>query len=175
MQVANTSIIDKHYCIAIWLSKRQDQKLLTLYSHSLLSRSSDRVTSIFAHDSSQYCEYALKPFHGSVMVQNVRPEIEDAPLILISRTGQWVCCSPIYLQRLPIQPLGKDVPIQPFDCHKSKSKKHWCSIHAYLQEILTHIVCSTFVHKMHTAIVHSKYIVSVYNHLHPNASRSLSF
>ena len=51
----------------------------------------------------------------------------------------------------------------------------WHSIDAHDKDILTVNGCSTNEHKMQTVFIDSQYIVSMYQDMHPNALRPLSF
>jgi len=46
------------------------------------------VVGPFAHKGCQYCHYGLMLSCSPVIIQNVRPEIINAQLTLISRMGQ---------------------------------------------------------------------------------------
>jgi len=80
----------------------QDQKLLTLRWRSFLGGGSDMVVGIFAHNAGQYCHYGLMLSRSLVIIQDARPEISDAPLTLISRTGQRACRLLFYIESRPI-------------------------------------------------------------------------
>ena len=57
IMAANTSVIAWCSRKAVWLSKMQEQQLLTLHWHSFLSDSSDVDASIFGLQGSQYFDY----------------------------------------------------------------------------------------------------------------------
>jgi len=63
----------------------QDQKLLTLCWWSFLVGGSNIITCIFAHKGGRYIEYGLTPTYSALGVQDARPKIVDAPLMLIFR------------------------------------------------------------------------------------------
>jgi hypothetical protein len=46
------------------------------------------VVGIVAHKVGQYCHYGLMLSRSLVVIQDARPEISDAPLMLISWMGQ---------------------------------------------------------------------------------------
>jgi hypothetical protein len=56
------------------------------------------------------------PSHSPVIIQDVRPEIVDGPLTLISITGQGAYGLPFYLLSWSILLLWMDAPMQPGDC-----------------------------------------------------------
>jgi len=153
----------------------QDQKSLTLCRRSFLGGSSNIVTAIFAHKGGQYCNYVLMSLQSPVIIQDARHRIVDAPLTLICRMGQWACCFPVYVRCRPILPVWKDVTMQPFHCWKGETRTCWRSVDTQVNDILTVIGCSSFAHTMHIAIIDSQYIISMYNHFHPKASRPLCF
>jgi len=95
--VAYTIIMGYHHCTAIWLSKMQDQNLLTLHWWTFVGDSSNIVTSIFAHKRSQYCDYGVMPLHSPVIMQDARTKRVNALLTLISRMGQQASNFPVYL------------------------------------------------------------------------------
>jgi len=66
----------------------QDQKSLTLCGRSFSGGGSDIINNIFANNGSHCCDYGLKPSHIPVIIQDARPNIVDAPLMLISRIAQ---------------------------------------------------------------------------------------
>ena len=70
------------------LSKMEDKKLLMLHWRSFLGRGSNIVAGIYAHKCGRYCDYSLMLAHNPVIIEDARPEIGDAPLMLISRMGQ---------------------------------------------------------------------------------------
>ena len=119
------------------------------------------------------------PLHSPVIIQDVRQEIVDALLTLISMTGQGACGLPFYLlSRLKLL-LWMDATMQPCDCWIGMTINYWCSIDAHfwthLRDLLTVIGCSTISHKMHTAPIGSQYTVSMNWYLNPRSSRHLSF
>jgi len=129
----------------------QCQKSLTLHWRSFLGGSSDIVCRIFAYKGRQYYEYGWKPLHSTVIIQDVRPEIFDAPLTLISMMGQGACGFPFALLSLPILLLWMDATMQPGDCWMDMTINRWHSVDAHLwahlRDILTVIGCSTIVQK----------------------------
>jgi hypothetical protein len=56
------------------------------------------------------------PWHSPVVIQDVRPEIIDARLTLISMTGQGACGLVLFLQRQPQLLLSMDATMQPAVC-----------------------------------------------------------
>jgi hypothetical protein len=55
------------------------------------------------------------PLHSPVIIQDVRPEIVDALLTLISMTGQYACGLPFSLQSRKILLLWMGATMQPGD------------------------------------------------------------
>jgi len=106
-----------------------------------------------------------------MIIMNTWPKIVNVPLTLITWIRQWACYSPLYIQKCPILLLWKNIHIQPSDCQRGKTSNHWRSIDSHLKHLLTVNGCWTTVHTMHTAIIDSKYIVCMYNHLHSNTLR----
>ena len=157
----------------------QCQKWLTLHWYSFLGGSSIIVCSIVVHIGRQYYDYGKIPLHIPVIIHDVRPQIVDAPLTLISMPGQCACRFPFYLLRRPILRLWMDATMQPGDCWIGITINHWCSIEAYHwahhRDIVIVIPCSTIIQKMHTAFIGSQYTVSMYYHLNPRSSRHHSF
>lgn len=78
---------------------------------------------------------------------NTRTENWHAPLLLISRMGQPVCCFLIYLLRRPILSRWKDVTMQRFNCHMCTTENHWHTVDSHPKHILTVIVWSIIVYK----------------------------
>jgi len=119
------------------------------------------------------------PLHNPVIIQDARPEIVDAPLMLISMMGQGVCHLAFCLSKWPIHPVWMDVTMEPFDCWMGKTIYRWRSIDAqlwaHLRDILSVTGCSTIVQKMHIVFVGSQHTVSMYYHLNPRSLRHLSF
>ena len=119
------------------------------------------------------------PLHSPLNIQDVRPVIVDAPLTLISITGQGACGLPLYLLRRPILLFWLDTTIQTGDCWMGMTINRWRSIDAHLwahlRDILTVIGCLPIVQKMHTVSIGSQYTVSMYSHLNPRSSRYPSF
>jgi len=62
----------------------------------------DMVVRIFAHKGGQYCHYGLMLSRSLVIIQDARPEIGDAPLMLISQMRQRACRLPFHLESRPI-------------------------------------------------------------------------
>jgi len=119
------------------------------------------------------------PYHSRVIIQDVSPEIIDAPLTLITITGPAACGLPFSTISQPILHCWMDATMQPGDCWIDMSMNYWHSIdahlRAYLRYILTVIGCSTIVQIMHTASIDSQCTVSMYYHLNSKSSRHLSF
>jgi hypothetical protein len=118
------------------------------------------------------------PWHNPVIIQNVRPEIVDTPLMLISMMGHGACALPVYLLCLPKLHHWTDATVQPADCWICMAINRWRSsnshLWAHLRDILRVIGCSTIVHKMHTVSIGRQYSVAMYYHLNPRSSRQLS-
>jgi hypothetical protein len=121
-------------CTALELSMMQDQKSLTLRWRSFLEGGSDMVVGPFVHKCGQYCHYGLMLSCSLVIIQDVRPEISNTTLTLISRMGQRACHLQFYIQSRPITPLWIDVTMKPFDCRKDQTQivdtpltLRWCS------------------------------------------------
>jgi len=75
----------------------QEQKSFTLRWRSFLGGGSDIVAGLYAHKGSEHCDYGLILSRSPVIIQDARPEIRDAPLMLISTMGQPACGLPLYL------------------------------------------------------------------------------
>jgi len=80
---ADFTIMGQCRCIALWLSKMQAEKSLTL--HSLLGGSSNVVAGIFAYKVGQYSDYGSMPLHSPWIIQDARAKIVQALLTLIFR------------------------------------------------------------------------------------------
>jgi len=113
-----------------------------------------------AQKGGQYCHYGLMLSHSVIIIQDARPEIGDAPLMLISRIGQQACCLSFHINSRPITPLWIDVPMEPFNCRKDQTKivnapLTLCrrSVDAHLREIPTVIQCAIILHDSPTAII----------------------
>jgi len=74
------------------------------------------VVGSFAHKGGQYYHYGLMLSRSTVIIQDARRQISDAPLMFISPMGQQACRLPFYIESRPITPLWIDVTMQPFDC-----------------------------------------------------------
>jgi len=144
-------------------SMMQCQKSFTLGWHSFLGGSSNIICSIFARKGRQYYDYGKMPLHSPGIIQDVRPEIVDAPLMLISMMGQGACGLPFALRSRSILLLWMDATMQPGDCWINMTINRWRSVDAHLwahlRDILIVIGCSTIVTKMHTASIGSQYTV----------------
>jgi len=149
--------------------------MLTLRWCSFLEGTSDIIGRIFAHNSSQNCDYRWMLLHSPVIVEDARPQFIHAPLTLISELGQGAYCLPFELKRGRILPLSMDVTMQPFDCWMGQTLNCGHFVNPHLSDILSVIGCSTIVHNIHTVIIDSQRKISMYNHLHPQALRHLSF
>jgi len=143
----------------------QCQKLLTLRWRSFLGGSSVTVCCAFTYKGCHNYDYGSMPLHIPAMIQDVRPEIVDAPLTLVSMTGQSACRLLFSLRSRPILLLGMDATMQAGDCWIDMTINYWCSVDAhlwgYLRDLLTVIGCTTIVQNMHTASIGSKYTVSM--------------
>jgi hypothetical protein len=119
------------------------------------------------------------PLYGPVIIQDVRPELVDAPLMPIYMMRHRACGLPFSLLSQPILLLWKDASLQPGDCWIDMTINDWCSVDAHLwahlRDILTVIGCSTVVQKIHTASIGSRYTGSMKYDLNPRSSRNLSF
>jgi len=82
IKAANKLIMGYYCCIAIWLFKMQVKIWLTLCSWSFSKGNSDIVTSIFAYTGDWYIDYELTPLHSNWIIQDARPKIVDALLML---------------------------------------------------------------------------------------------
>jgi len=173
MKAADSLIMGQCCYIAFWLSRMPHQQLVMLCWRSFVGGSSNIITSIFAHTGNQYCNYGLTSVRNPVIIHRARPGIVHTPLMLISMMGKQACRFPFHLQSRPILLLWMDVTMPPIDCRKGKTKNCGRSSDAYLNDILTVIGCSTIACKMNIFIIDSQYIVSMYNYLHPKASRPL--
>jgi hypothetical protein len=60
------------------------------------------VEGIFAHKGGQYCHYGLMLSRSLVIIQDVSPEIGEAPLTLISWMGQQTCRLLFHIESRPI-------------------------------------------------------------------------
>jgi hypothetical protein len=80
------------------------------------------VVGIFAQKGSQYCHYGLMLSRSLVIIQDARPELGVAPLMLISRMGQRACRLPFHIESRPITRLWIYVTMQPFDCQEDQTK-----------------------------------------------------
>ena len=89
---ANTSIMDLCRCRAFGLCELLDVKLLMLWCRSFWGHSRDVVGGIFAYKGSQLFDYGWIWLHSPWNIYDARPEIADAPLMLIFRMGQRACC-----------------------------------------------------------------------------------
>ena len=160
-------------------STMQCQKSLTLRWHSFLGSSNDIVCSIFAHTGRQYYHFGQMPLHSPVIIQDVRPEMVDALLTLISMTGQYACGFQFSLLSRAILLLWMNTTMQPGDYKIDMTINRWRSVDAhlwaYLKDLLTVIRCSKIVQKMRIASIGSQYTVSMEYHLNPRSSRNLSF
>jgi hypothetical protein len=144
-------------------SLMQCQKSFLLRWQWFLGGSSDAICTIFAHRGRHYYDYGYIPLHSQVIIQDVRPEIIDVPLTLISIMGQGVCGFPSSLIIRLILLLWRDVTMQPGDCWIDMTMNRWCSVdahlRAHLRDILTVIGYSSIVQKIHTASIGSQDIV----------------
>jgi hypothetical protein len=73
---------------ALELCKIQAEMSLTLSWRWFCGGGSNIVAGLCAHNGSQYCDYDLMLSRSPVIAKDVRPEIGDALLTLISRMGQ---------------------------------------------------------------------------------------
>ena len=94
---ANILIIGVCQFTAYVLSELQDEKLLTLHRRSVIGGDTDIVAAICAHDGLQYWDHVFTLSHSQVILQEARPEIGDAPLMLVSEIGQSACRLPFYI------------------------------------------------------------------------------
>ena len=125
----------------------QEQQSLTLHWCSFVKDSSNVVTSVFGCKGGQYFDHVSQRPSLLLNIRLTRPKIIDASLMLISRSGQQWSHLPYYLYKRPIQWLWMDVTMLPFDCWKCRTKNHWRSDDAHLNDILTVIGCYTIVSK----------------------------
>jgi len=178
-KVGDGIIMDYHHSIGLKISKMQDKSWLTLCWFSFSWDSSGINSSIFAHKGLKYFHYGLMLLHSPVIIEDGRPYIVDALLMLISMMRQGACRLPFYLLCWPILPLWMDATMQPCDSWKGKTMNHCCSIDAHLwadlRDLLTVIGCSTIVQKMHTVFIGRQYTICMNYHLNQRSSRHLSF
>jgi hypothetical protein len=93
IKVADSTTMGQRHCIAVWLSKIQAQKSLTLRWCLLLGGSSDIATTIFAQKGGQHYDYGYLPLLSHWIVYDATPKIVDAPLTLIFwRWLRYGCC-----------------------------------------------------------------------------------
>jgi hypothetical protein len=59
------------------------------------------VVGIFAHKGGQYCHYDIMLLRSLVIIQDVRPEIDDVRLKLMSRLEQRACWFPFNFKCRP--------------------------------------------------------------------------
>ena len=111
----------------IWLSDPPDQKSLTHRWHSFPGCGHKCVTFIFDYKNGQFNHFGRMGQCCTLLAENVRPKIVDAPVMLILVT---------YSQSLDDQQLYGI---------------------------------------MHRVVVGSQWIISIYKHLHPKASKPLNF
>jgi len=157
----------------------QCQESWTLSWHSFWGGSRDIVCSIFAYNDRQCYYYGWMPLHSPVIIQDVRPEIVDASLMLISMTGQCECGLPLSLLSQQILLLWMGVTMQRGDCWVDMTINRWNSVdvhlRAYPRDLLPVIGCSTIAQKMYTSSIGSQYTISTLYHLNPRSSRNISF
>jgi hypothetical protein len=126
------------------ISMMQRPKSWTLHWHSFLGVGSDIVCSIFAHKGRKYYYYGLMPLHSPVIIEDVRPEILDAPLMLISMMGHCVCGLPFSLLRRPILLLWTDVTMQPGDSWMDLTTNGWLSVDAHFYDEAMYVLLAIF-------------------------------
>jgi len=121
------------------------------------------VVGVFAHKGGQYCYYGSMLSRSLVIIQDARPEIGDAPLTLISRTGQRAGRLPFHIESRPITRLWIDVTMQLFDCRKDQTKivdapltLRGRSVDAHFRDIPTVIRCTITLHDSHNVIIDSQ-------------------
>jgi len=97
IEAADTMIIGWWDCIALWLSKMEDQKLFMLFGYSFLGDSSNVVATMFGLEGGQYFDYVSQQPSLFLIIRLTRPRIVDASMTLVSRMGQRVCHYHFYL------------------------------------------------------------------------------
>jgi len=83
----------------------RDPKLLTLSWPSFSRWVRECVVSSFVFKGGQYLSYDYLEPIATQITHDVRPQIVDAPLKLISRMGQGACISIFWLERRPLYPM----------------------------------------------------------------------
>jgi len=83
IKAANTSIIAWYRRTAVWLSKMQEQKSLTLHLLSSLGDGSDVDTSVFGPKGGQYFDYVSQQPCRCLIMRLPTQKIIDGSLTLI--------------------------------------------------------------------------------------------
>jgi len=172
--VATMFCLERRAIVRLWVKDTpepsefwmmQCQESLTLCWRSFLGCCSDIVFCVFTYKGRQNYDYGYMPLHSPAIIQDVRPEIVDARLMLISMTGQCACGLPFSLLSRPIFLLWMDATMPAGDCWIDMTINHWRSVDAhlwaYLRDLLTVIGCTTIVQNMHTASIGSQYTISM--------------
>ena len=82
-QAADELIMGQRGSVAVRLSNMLDQSSLTLCWRSFLGGGSDIVAAIVSPKGGENIDYSLILSHNSLVFQNARRRIVDAPLMLI--------------------------------------------------------------------------------------------
>jgi len=106
------------------------QKLLILHWQWFLGGCSDIVTSNFAYKDCQYDDSACMQLHSLWIVQDAKPKMVDAPLMLIFKRWLQYHGWPLYQYRRLILWLWLNAVAQPSCNLRCKSRNLWRSVDA---------------------------------------------
>jgi len=133
-KAADTMNMGSCGCIAIWLSKMQEQKSLTFRWCSFLGAGSYMDITIFAHKRGQHFDYTWKLLHSRLIMQGTRTKIIDAPLMLIVREqlqcGRWHFSH----WRRPIHWVCVTATNSICEDQPYKTRNCWCIVDAHFQD-----------------------------------------
>ena len=133
------------------------------------------VCSIFAHPGGQYYGHGLKGLLHPWIIQDSRPKIVDALLMLISRMGQRAFHSRFCLLNRQYIHFGR----MKLYSHLFAGNVRLTIVDARLtHKLLTYsqsVDAQQLSSKIHTVVIGSRLIISIYKHLNPTASKPLNF
>jgi len=135
IKVVNSSIMSSNIHAMPWLPNMQDQKLLMLRWRWFSECGREHFAVAFAPKDCHYLiNGCLQPIR-TYITQDAKLKVNDAPLQLILRMRQWLCCCLFCLQMPPIHRLCITATKLPFNYCTYKTRNCWRSVDAHFQNL----------------------------------------
>jgi len=135
-------------CTDPWLSKIEDQTLLTIRWRSFLGSDSDKCNTVFAHNGGHLIGYGIKSLHSASIIQDAKRIIVDTPLTYIFWRWLRHRLHHFCRQRQPIQSLCDDFDELPWDYSCYTSRNCWRSLDTDFYDAATSALRTILANKM---------------------------